>query len=42
MQLKMSPTFNVKSVKQILQIEDNFLTELFSLMPIPARDPGKC
>ncbi|KAF7997183.1 hypothetical protein HCN44_005460 [Aphidius gifuensis] len=38
MQLKMSNTFNAKSVKQLLQVEDTFISELFTTMPIPARE----
>lgn len=42
MQLKVSNMFNAKNVKQLLQVEDNFISELFTTMPIPARETGKC
>lgn len=37
----MSNTFNAKSVKQLLQVEDNYIRELFKTMPIPARETGE-
>ncbi|XP_043274600.1 surfeit locus protein 6 homolog [Venturia canescens] len=40
MQLKMANSFNAKHIKELIQTEDRFLTELFGKMPLPTTEPG--